>query len=169
MMPEHSRLFEQPGQQLRRGQNIRIRGYGGLQSLEVEAHEPEPVPVLPSEFVGAWAPTVSGTDLELSAGSINDGVTTFLPTVTGLTLSSGLNYVYLRCTLDHIEEDGYEIGGTITATSIEISSTTQVSDATYGRILLCTVDTDTGEVVRYQWFNFSAQVGASPTFNYWYS
>lgn len=129
---------------------------------------------LGSQFVGSWNPTISGptnNKLSLSAGSISDGITTFIPVVDDLNLNSGMNYVYLRSSVSRIDQDGYTIGGTITAVSIEISSSAQASTSTYGRILLCTIDKTTTPITiqRYQWFNFTAQIRTSPYFYYWYS
>jgi hypothetical protein len=164
------RLFQPAAPVMRPGDGVRLGGVNGVYTVNVDVpQQTTQAQEDAAEFSGAWDPTVSGLSLELTPGSINDGVTTFLPVVTGLSLNSGMNYIYLRCTLDHTEVDGYVVGGTITAASIQVSSTTQASDATYGRILLCTVNTSTGDITRYAWFNFSAQVRTPPTFYYWYS
>lgn len=124
-------------------------------------------------FKGAWAPTLenNGNKLRLTPGSINDGVTTFTPVVADISLLSGMNYVYLRCAVNRTTEDGYVVGGTITSTSIEVSSSAQVSDTSYGRVLLCTINRAASPVAitRYQWFNLSAQIRISPYFYYWTS
>lgn len=124
-------------------------------------------------FKGAWAPTLQngGNKLKLTPGSINDGITTFTPVVDDISLNAGLNYVYLRCGVTRTTEDGYVVGGTITSAIIEVTTSAQVSDTTYGRVLLCTINRATTPITitRYQWFNLSAQIRTSPYFYYWVS
>lgn len=93
-----------------------------------------------NEFEGAWFPsTVDSTHIDLTEGSVNDGFTTFTPTVTGISVhASSLNYVYLECTVSVATTGGYVTGATITAAIVKAYTTTKTNTNTKAYLLLCT-------------------------------
>lgn len=93
-----------------------------------------------AEFVGAWNPSAaSSTTINLTAGSVSDGITTFTPTVTGIAVhASSLNYVYLECTISVDILDSYVTGGVITAAIVKSYTTTKTNTNTMLYVLLCT-------------------------------
>jgi hypothetical protein len=125
-----------------------------------------------SEPEYAWTPTAaSATSINLSAGSISDGVTTRTPTVTGISVhETDLRYIYLVCTLDVTRVDGFVTGGTVTAVSIAAYSALQTNSDTTGYILLCTWQA--GAVVnRFRFWSIECQIndngGGGTAFNTW--
>lgn len=92
------------------------------------------------KFLGCWHPSVvSQTSINLTAGSVSDGITTFTPTVTGITVHySSLNYVYLECAISVDILDGYVTGGVITAAILKSYTTTKTNTNTNLYVLLCT-------------------------------
>jgi hypothetical protein len=120
----------------------------------------------------AWTPTAaSSTSINLSAGSISDGVTTRTPTVTGISVhETDLRYIYLVCTLNATRVDGFVTGGTVTAASISAYSAIQTNSDTTGYILLCTWQA--GAVVdRFRYWSIECQIndngGGGTAFNTW--
>ena len=109
-------------------------------------------------FSGAWKPSYVNEELiNLTAGSISDGITTFTPTVTDIVVDSeSLNYVYLECDTDITTVGGYVVGGTITAAIVKSYTTTKTNTNTKAYLLLCVWQTGTG--TRYRYFSQSWQV-----------
>ena len=126
------------------------------------------------EFVGCWAPTrVDSTHIDLTTGSISDGVTTLTPDVTGIVVhATSLNYVYLECNLTGNEVDGFYQGGTIDAAIVAAYTTTKTSTATKGYRLL--FEWQSGALVgtRQAYFAMQGEIFgsvASPQFRTWVS
>jgi hypothetical protein len=120
----------------------------------------------------AWTPTAaSSTSINLTAGSISDGVTTRTPTVTGISVhATDLQYVYLVCTLSPTLTDGFVTGGTVTAAVITAYGSAQTNTNTTGYILLFTWQA--GAIVdRFRYWSIECQLnnsGAGDTaFNTW--
>lgn len=173
MMPEHAALFEN-GPRMRPGSNMQMTGRDGVYTFSAR-----PVPAVDEvaqvdySFAGAWKPTLNGSDVDLTAGSIFDGSTTWTPTVTGIALvAASFNYIYLHCELNPTTEDGFVTGGGLSSATVEAHSSVQTNSNTDAYILLCTIDlTNNNEVTRYQWFSFGCQLRNSGVgdvvFNYW--
>lgn len=126
-----------------------------------------------SSFRGAWCPTIINDELiSLSAGSINDGTSTWTPSVSSIVVTANqLNYIYLHVGLTPSLIDGYVTGGVLSSAAVQATTSTQTNSNTDAYILLCTVDTSTGTVTRYEWFSFGCQMRNSGVgdvfFNYW--
>lgn len=110
-------------------------------------------------FAGAWAPSVvDSTHINLTAGSVSDGITTFTPTVTGISVhATSLNYVYLECDITPGETDDVITGGVITAAAIVAYTTTKANTNTKAYCLLCTWQASV-VVSRFYWQSFGFQI-----------
>jgi hypothetical protein len=120
----------------------------------------------------AWTPSAaSSTSINLTAGSISDGVTTRTPNVSAIAVSAtALQYIYLVCTLNVTRVDGFVTGGTVTAASISAYSGIQTNSDTTGYILLCTWQA--GAIVdRFRYWSIECQIndngGGGTAFNTW--
>lgn len=96
--------------------------------------------VAASSFKGCWYPSrVNAELIKLTAGSISDGITTFTPAVTSITVSAtALQYVYLVCSITPTIVDSFVTGGVITAASVQAFNMAQTTDNTTAYVLLCT-------------------------------
>lgn len=110
-------------------------------------------------FKGAWSPsTVDSTHIDLTAGSVTDGVTTFTPTVTNISVhATSLNYVYLECSITPSTDNGFVVGGVITAASITSYTTTKTNTNSKAYLLLATWQAS-ALVARYQWYSQALQI-----------
>lgn len=120
----------------------------------------------------AWTPKrVNDELIEMSAGSISDGVTTRTPNVSAIAVSAtALQYIYLVCTLNVTRIDGFVTGGTVTAASVITYSGIQTNNDTTGYILLCTWQA--GAIVdRFRYWSIECQIndngGGGTAFNTW--
>lgn len=109
-------------------------------------------------FAGAWAPSVvDSTHINLTAGSVSDGITTFTPTVAGISVhATSLNYVYLECDITPTTLNSFVVGGVITAASIVSYTATKTNTNTKAYLLLCTWQASV-LVARYQYYSQALQ------------
>jgi hypothetical protein len=89
---------------------------------------------------GRWNPSfISSTEISVEVGSISDGVTTYTPDGSSVTVdASALNYVYLECDLTRSLVDGYVAGGTIDDVVIAAYTTAKTTTNSKGYVLLFT-------------------------------
>lgn len=118
-------------------------------------------------FAGAWAPSVvDSTHINLTAGSVSDGITTFTPTVAGISVhATSLNYVYLECDITPSTLDSYITGGVITASAIVAYTTTKTNTNSKLYVLLCTWQAS-ALVARYKYWSMTVDTrdtGANAT------
>lgn len=104
---------------------------------------PEPTITSPSgstvtEFRGQWFPSfVDSTHIDVNSGSVNDGYTSYIPTLTGIVVAaSALQYVYLECNLSLTIEDGFIEDGSISSVAIVAYSTLQTNTNSKAYLLL---------------------------------
>lgn len=143
----------------------------GEQSLEVVSRmQPEPGG---STFKGAWSPSiVDGTTVNLTGGTIFDGVYTWVPNVTGISVTANaVNYLYLHVTFSPTYVDGYVTGGGLSSATVEAYTSTRSNTNSDGYILLAQVEMSTSTITRYHWYSFGSQLRNSGVgnviFNYW--
>jgi hypothetical protein len=154
---------------VRGGENVRATGFNGSYTLSAEAAaevEEEAAPSVEA-WTGAWYPSHAGAGLiDLTAGSVSDGITTFTPTVTGIVVhATSLNYVYLECDTTPGTLDGYVTGGVITASAIVAYTTTKTNTNSKLYILLCTWQAS-ALVARYKYYSMTVDTrdtGANAT------
>jgi hypothetical protein len=113
-----------------------------------------------SSFRGAWYPTKVNDELiNLTPGSITDGVTTRTPTVTNIVVSATApQYIYLVCGLTPTIVDGYVTGGTIDSATVQAFGSLQTNTNTTGYILLFTWQAGVLGA-RYKYFSFQGELG----------
>lgn len=113
-----------------------------------------------SRFVGCWYPTKVNSELiNLTAGSITDGITTYLPDVTYIAVhATNAQYIYLVCTITPTLVDGYVTGGTIDSATVQAFSALQTNSNTTGYVLLCSWQAGViGD--RYTFWSLQAEIG----------
>jgi hypothetical protein len=111
-------------------------------------------------FVGCWHPTAVNEELiNLTAGSITDGITTYLPDVTDITVhATNPQFIYLVCAITADTVDGYVTGGSITSATVQAFSSLQTNTDTTGYVLLCTWQEGAiGD--RYTFWSLQAEIG----------
>jgi hypothetical protein len=155
---DHSELFGRPA--LQAGEGAFLTGVKGRQTVNAAPllRAVEPVAET-NEFVGAWFPTaVDSTHIDLTAGSLSDGSTTYTPDVTGIAVhASSLNYVYLECDLTPTVVDGITIGGTVDAVAVVAYTTTKTNTSSKGYVLLCEWQAS-AIVARYRYYSMEAEI-----------
>lgn len=147
--------------------DYRFASDGSSQPLIETDRWRSPLDDLGGGFAGAWAPSVvDSTHINLTAGSVSDGITTFTPTVTGIVVhATSLNYVYLECDTTPGTLDGYVTGGVITASAIVAYTTTKTNTNSKLYILLCTWQAS-ALVARYKYYSMTVDTrdtGANAT------
>lgn len=167
MLPKYAALFEQP-MRVRGGENVRATGYNGSYTISAEAAaEVEEEAAEVEAWTGAWYPSHAGAGLiDLTAGSVSDGITTFTPDVTDIAVhETSLNYVYLECDITPSTLDSYITGGVITASAIVAYTTTKTNTNSKLYILLCTWQAS-ALVARYKYWSMTVDTrdtGANAT------
>lgn len=160
MLPKYAALFEQP-MRVRGGENVRATGYNGSYTISAEAaaEVEEEAAASVEAWTGAWYPSHAGAGLiDLTAGSVEDGTTTFNPDVTDITVhETSLNYVYLECNITPTVLNSYVTAGVITAAIVKAYTTTKTNTNSKAYLLLCTWQA--GALVdRYRYFSQGLKV-----------